>query len=63
MANANLSIHPRVENGRTVHDKVNTCLSPLKGKRERLIANIEAHLERHPNDGVSAARLSKLKAA
>ena len=54
-------IHPRVSNGRTVHDKVNTMRGPNKEVTRRKIAAITAHLDLHPRDGHSQSHLSALK--
>lgn len=56
------SIHPRVHRGRATHPKVNTSDKPNPATRQRVIAAIERHLERHPADGMSRARVAKLKA-
>lgn len=57
---ASASIHPRVKNGRTVHEKVNTSKSSTGAARDRAIAGLMGHLERHPNDAQSAGHLDKL---
>ena len=56
------SIHPRVQNKRVKHAKVNTSAKKQRGTLERVIAGIEKHLAEHPNDAVSAAHLAKVKA-
>lgn len=56
-------IHPRVRNARAAFAKVNTSAKPNPAIKQRTIAAITEHLERHPRDGMSAAHLSKLKAA
>jgi hypothetical protein len=57
-----LSIHPRVFNGRTVAPKENTCKTADPNKRARTIAALEAYCEEHPNNKVAAGHLAKLKA-
>jgi cytochrome c-type biogenesis protein CcmH/NrfG len=54
----NQSIHP--DPRRPVKD---TSKKPSPKTKLRLIAAIEAHLENHPNDGISHTRLVKLKAS
>lgn len=58
----NQSIHPRVVNGVTKYEKVNTCFSPNPATKERKILGLMAHLERHPHDLVSVGHLAKLEA-
>jgi hypothetical protein len=59
-----LSIHPRNWKGTGNHEKRNSSGTRKKpGRIERVIAAIEGHLDRHPNDAMSSSRLSKLKAA
>lgn len=41
-------------------DKSNTCRAKSKATTERLRASLMGHLERHPRDGASQRRLSKL---
>lgn len=57
------SIHPRVVNGRTVCPKVNTAARANPETKRKVIAAIEEHLSRHPNDNASKAHLAKLNAA
>ena len=57
----NLSIHPRVVNGRTQWPKSNTARNPFVETKQRLIASFTAHLARHPRDEASRRRLEKLK--
>jgi hypothetical protein len=61
MASDNRSIHPRVENGRTRHEKSNTSAAPKRSTIERKIAAITAHLEEHPDNKVAEGHLAKLK--
>jgi hypothetical protein len=56
------SIHPRVVGGVTRHPKVNTSAKPRRETTLRAIAGIEAHLARFPDDNMSQAHLSALKA-
>lgn len=56
----NQSIHPRVYRGRTRFKKVNTAKVAKPSKLENLVVALERHLERHPNDGVTANRLAAL---
>lgn len=55
-----LSIHPRnwptTGNGK----KKNTCTPVNPTRKARAVQGIKAHLERHPNDVMSQARLTKL---
>lgn len=52
----NLSIHPRGNGG----EKSNTC----KPRRKPVLTDAHRrHLEQHPTDGMSAARMSKILAA
>ena len=46
-----------------VSRKSNTCHRRSAAIKERLIDALTAHIERHPNDGASKARLMKAKAA
>jgi hypothetical protein len=57
------SIHPRVVNGRTAYPKVNTAARANPETKRKVIAAIEGHLSRHPNDNASKAHLAKLNAA
>lgn len=59
MGNLSFSIHPRVWNHA---EKKNTCGTPSKERRKRVIAAIEEHVELHPNDHMSRERIAKLKA-
>lgn len=52
-------IHPRVFWPDGV--KKNTCKPKSKARLERVANAIAAHLENHPHDEMSAARLSNLK--
>jgi hypothetical protein len=54
------SIHPRSWPGGS-REKRNTCNPRSHRKLERALAGIEKHLEQHPHDGVSAARVAKIK--
>lgn len=54
----NYSIHPRAWMG---GKKCNTSKVASPARRARVIAAIAEHCERHPNDGMSAGRLAKLK--
>ena len=56
------SIHPRVYYEREKSRIKNTCKRPKEGKTQRLIAAISEHVERHPRDHMSVARIAKLKA-
>jgi len=56
------SIHPRVVNGKTRHNKVNTCITVRKS-REKVVARMEKHHERHPNDMASKKHLEKIRRA
>jgi hypothetical protein len=57
-----LSIHPRNWKGTSNREKRNTSGTRKKpGRIERVIAAIEAHVERHPNDAMSQSRLGKLR--
>jgi hypothetical protein len=54
-----LSIHPRNwpnGNGKVV----NTCAAPKPGTKQRVIAALQQHLLRHPNDKQSETHLRKL---
>ncbi len=57
------SIHPRVVNGLTAFPKVNTSARANPATKQRVIAAIQEHLARHPNDNASKAHLAKLSAA
>lgn len=56
----NQSIHPRVIGGRTRHEVSNTRKAASPERRLRTIRSLEAHLVRHPRDGVRASHLAKL---
>lgn len=58
----NLSIHPRVSNGRTVYDKVNTRKSVNRDRLKILIERMEEHVGRHPLDEATKAHINKIKA-
>ena len=48
---ANQSIHPRVVNGKTAHEKVNTTKGKNPDVTARKNAAIMAHRARNPGDG------------
>lgn len=52
------SIHPRVWLG---GKKKDTSKPPSRMKIDRAAAGIRRHLESHPHDGMSQARLAKLQ--
>jgi hypothetical protein len=56
-----MSMHPRVENGRTVHELVNTSKPKNKDVLKRKIANVEAYLEEHPGEQFNRKHLEKMK--
>lgn len=57
-----ISIHPGVRGGKRVFERVNTCAdSSAKRRATKALAGLEKHFERHPSDGVTAARIAKLK--
>jgi len=57
------SIHPRVQGGKTVSQKVNTCAnSSLVKRMKRQLAGIEKHLESFPQDTLNQQRVSTIKA-
>lgn len=59
-----ISIHPGVVGGRRIFPKVNTCAnSSLQKRLTRQLAGIEKHLEQHPNDAMSHARVATIKSA
>jgi len=55
-----VSIHPRVVNGHTVHEKKNTRKMKNPDVTARKIAAIEGHLDRQPGDAASRSYLLKL---
>lgn len=57
----NLSIHPRVVNGKTVHEKKNTRKSVNRDRLPRLIERMEEHLDRHPFDSATKEHLQKVR--
>lgn len=57
------SIHPRVYYPREESRVKNTMKRPNPDVRLRKIASIEKHLEAHPRDTASQARLAKLQRA
>jgi hypothetical protein len=57
----NYSIHPRVVNGRTVHEKVNTRGEPSKNRLKNVLEAIQTHLIVHPNDRLSQNHVAALK--
>lgn len=61
-ARQNKSIHPRVVNGKTKFNKVNTC-TPKGKPNPKKIARMEEHIKEHPNDGASRKHLAALLAA
>jgi hypothetical protein len=56
-----VSIHPRMQYPANKRKKLNVSKSPHPGKIAKLVKALEDHLKRHPNDGMSATRLAKLK--
>ena len=63
MPGLQFSIHPRVHYPSAVSRTRNTCKPRSTAKLQRTIAAIEKHLERHPRDGLSSARVAKLRGA
>lgn len=57
--NKNNSIHPRVENGRTRYDTVNTAMPRRNGVSPAKRRRMETHMAAHPNDRATAGHLSK----
>lgn len=58
---SNTGMHPGVIDGRRQHPKVNTCSNSSLHKRlNRAKAGIEKHLDQHPGDRASSARLSTI---
>jgi hypothetical protein len=57
MAKESLSIHPGVVAGKRKHPKVNTSAARSSRRLTMALAGIERHLEEHPSDAMSAARL------
>lgn len=54
MSKQNQSIHPRVVDGRTEHDKVNTCGTRKdNNKIINTLSNLKEHLRIHPKDTLS----------
>ena len=56
-----ISIHPRVQNGRAQHPAINTAMPRRKGLSEAKVGRMEAHLTEHPRDGATSAHLSKMR--
>ena len=54
-------MHPGVSNGRRHSPKTNTCANRSSRRLERALAGIEKHLERHPRDAMSVARVAAIK--
>lgn len=52
---------PRVENGRVVHDKVNTAKPRNPLKYAKSIAGTEEHLTKHPGDSIARRRIETFK--
>lgn len=55
------SIHPRVQNGRTVHPKHNTSFAKRRTTIERAITGLTKHCDQHPKDGESYRHLAALQ--
>lgn len=55
------SIHPRSNYGENHFPKVNTSRAPSKDRIQKVIANIRAHLERHPRDVRSQVHVQHLE--
>ena len=54
-----MSIHPRVVNGRQAHPKVNTAKRSRNKLQPKKKANMIKHLEQHPNDAATRARIDR----
>ena len=55
-------IHPGVKRGSRVYPLVNTCKpSSVKRRADRALVGLRRHYEKHPNDNVTAVRISRLE--
>lgn len=57
----NQSIHPRVKNGRTIYDKVNTAKAPDRSRILKVAMSMKEHIDQHPRDKASIDHFNKLK--
>jgi hypothetical protein len=61
MPKESFSIHPGVVAGKRKHPKTNSSAARSTRRLTKAIAGIERHLEEHPSDAMSAARVAKIK--
>lgn len=57
----NQSIHPRVVNGKTKYDRVNTFKNKDKNNTKKTLNNMEEHLVVHPKDSATKDHYLKLQ--
>lgn len=55
------SIHPRVVNGRTQYEKVNTAKTRDKTKLPKILQTMQKHMEEHPRDKATVDHYNKLQ--